>query len=138
MMRCDFNQLILPKNLFTIVEEEGFWETDDFNPFFIEVSLVEGDTEKGNFLFSIQFNPNGSEFNRWNQYILHRGFEENGYGWEQFLAKEIEKSKPSIIAYIEFDSEAETCFIATVSQDIFYTLLKCLHEIFNTINISQN
>ncbi|MFN1218763.1 Imm51 family immunity protein [Chryseobacterium kwangjuense] len=137
-MEYNFNELLLPDDIFEIVQEEGFWETDEYAPFFIEINFVEGDTEEGDFLFSVQFDPGSSEFEQSNIFISSRGYEQNGYGWAEFLATELQRCSPQTFESLEFDPEAETCSIATVSKDAFHIMLECLQNIFRNIRISQN
>lgn len=135
-MECNFNELVLPDETFKIVQEEGFWETDDYAPFFIEINFVEGDTEEGEFLFSVQFDPGSSVFEQSNKFISSKGYEQNGYGWTEFLAMELQKCSPKTFEYLEFDAEAETCSITTVSKGAFHFMLACLQNIFT--NIREN
>jgi len=134
MRKYKFTGFTLPKGTLKIVEEEGFWETDEYSPFFLEINFIDSDTDEGNFLFSFQFSPTPSEFDRWNSTLSLKGFEQSGYGWTEFLIKEIHKYAPEIYKHLLFDPEAETCYIATTSMDIFQLLLPCLGEIFKSID----
>ncbi|NQX41276.1 Immunity protein 51 [Pedobacter steynii] len=131
--KIDFCTLNLPSDLHRILEEEGEWESEEFLPFFINVDLVEGESEDGDLLFSFQFSPSSQEFERLNSIVSSKGFDENGYGWTEFLMNEIEKLDQDLVGDLEVDPEAETCSIVTTSRGSFEKLLFYLTKVFQEL-----
>jgi hypothetical protein len=131
--KIDFYTLNLPSNLHRVLEEDGEWESEEFSPFFINVDLVEGESEDGDLLFSFQFSPSSPEFEELNKTISSRGFDENGYGWTEFLMNEIEKLDKHLIKDLDVDPEAETCSIVTTSRGSFEKLLFYLAKVFQEL-----
>lgn len=131
--KIDFYTLSFPSNLHRVLEEEGGWESEEFLPFFINVDLVEGESEGGDLLFSFQFGPSSREFEGLNKIVSSRGFDENGYGWTEFLMNEIEKIDQHLIEDLDVDPEAETCSIVTTSRGSFEKLLSYLTKVFQEL-----
>lgn len=131
--KIDFYTLNLPSNLHRVLEEEGGWESEEFLPFFINVDLVEGESEDGDLLFSFQFSPSSQEFERLNSIVSSKGFDENGYGWTEFLMNGIEKLDQDLVSDLEVDPEAENCSIVTTSKSSFEKLLFYLTKIFQEL-----
>ena len=129
----DFDTLVFPKDLADKVREEGFWETEAYHPFFINVDWIESDAEDGAFLYSFQFNPNDEAFESLNKAIALKGFDENGYGWTQFLLGELQQRDKDLRQELGSDPEAETCYLASTSKQLFYRLLLCLKMIFQAL-----
>ena len=131
--KIDFYTLNLPSNLHRVLEEEGEWESEEFLPFFINVDLVDGESEDGDLLFSFQFSPSIQEFEGLNKIISSRGFDENGYGWTEFLMNEIERLDQCLIEDLGVDPEGETCSIVTTSRGSFEKLLSYLTKVFQEL-----
>jgi hypothetical protein len=129
----DFTNLVFPSNLKFILEDEGCWETEEYSPFFITIDLIEENDDGEGLLFSFQFNPNSKEFEDLNKAISSMGFDDDGFGWTDFLMQEIEKVDSKLSKSLDNDSESETCYLVTTSQQLFEKLLKHLKVIFHNL-----
>ena len=131
--KIDFYTLNLPSNIHRVLEEEGEWESEEFTPFFINADLVDGESEEGDILFSFQFSPGSHDFAVLNKIVSAKGFDENGYGWTEFLMQEIEKMDQHLVGGLNVDPEAETCSIVTTSRSSFEKLLSHLTKVFQEL-----
>ncbi|WP_164879148.1 Imm51 family immunity protein [Flavobacterium cerinum] len=84
-------------------------------------------------MFSSQFSPDSLGFVVLNKIVSAKGFDENGYGWTEFLMQEIEKMDQHLVGGLNVDPEAETFSIVTTSRSSFEELLSHLTKLFQEL-----
>ena len=61
-----------------------------------------------------------------NARLSQRGYDTNGYGWEEYFCRFIEANAPALAEKIDPDSELGTCGFYVYNRDDFYTLLEVI------------
>ena len=125
-------ELSIPKNINQILEEDGIWENEKFEP--ILISVMESEY-KGKDVIGFQM-----EFSAWeelgliNQNLKRKEKELDGDEWETLIRKYI-KSKNSILENsIHGDSESETCVLWTETKEEFEEMMNMIFELIDSPN----
>ncbi|WP_405414828.1 Imm51 family immunity protein [Maribacter sp. Asnod1-A12] len=111
----------LPGNLFQILQEEEYFESEDFDPILITIEEIQ---YKGEDVISYQ-----AEFE-----VLEEYDNIYGYEWEELIRKYIEKNEPELLEFIKGDSESSTCVIWTNNQSKFKKILGRMIELIENSN----
>jgi hypothetical protein len=116
------SQLKFPKNLRRIVEEEGIWETEVFDPLIISVMEFEhiGQDVLG---YQMEFEPFGKVFEPINQLMVDRGIDPDGTEWEELIHRFVRSRDRALSDGLNRDSETSTCVLWTHSEDEVRRLL---------------
>jgi len=117
----------IPPNYMEIMERESVWDYDMFDLFFLSIcEITKGICYE---CALVPFDDESEDMEELNGLIEEKGFEVNGYGWEDYLCSYIEKQNPQLYEKIDVDSESETCGIYVMdSIGDFRLLLKTVSE----------
>ncbi|MBL7809039.1 MAG: hypothetical protein JNN28_14565 [Saprospiraceae bacterium] len=108
-----FKALEIPDNLIEILEEEGYWEDDTFDPVVITIEEI---FYKEEAMMSYQ-----AAFD-----VLDTYEEIDGDEWEELIKNFIEEKEPGLEQRIKGDSESSTCVLWTNNEADFRLMLKCI------------
>jgi hypothetical protein len=118
----NISQLKFPKNLRHIVDEEGVWETEAFEPIIITVMEFEhiGQDVLG---YQLEFDPFEKEMEPINQLMMDRGIDPDGNEWEGLIQRFVRSRDRVLGESLNGDSETSTCVLWTHTEDEFRRLL---------------
>ncbi|TAE20023.1 MAG: hypothetical protein EAZ95_00295 [Bacteroidetes bacterium] len=121
----------IPKNIASILEEDGYWEEfDAFDPFSIMINTIERNG-KDAMLFTFEFHPH--EVEELNEKLEAKGYETFGYDWAEYLLAMLQKKKVLFLDEISEDSEGATCVLNAYNPIDFINLLKNISEIIRDL-----
>lgn len=125
----NINQLKFPDNLAEIIEEDGIWEDDSFEPFLI--TAVEAEFKGHDVIsYQVEFSPE-LDLEEQNEILRKYNFETDGYAWEGLIREYVEIKEPAFQKMIIGDSESDTCVLWTANQYDFRKLLNYVQEVIS-------
>ena len=99
------------------------WENDEYSLF--NLSIVEI-TRGICYVCDLDpFEDESEDMEELNEALEAAGFEVNGYGWEDYLCKYIEKNYPDFLDKVGTDSESDTCGVYVMDSMEDYKTLLC-------------
>jgi len=101
----------LPENLEAILEEEGYWEDDSFEPILVTVEPVEIEGEE-KISYQLSFET------------LDDFEEVEGDEWEEILRGFIREIDPDFEKVVQGDSESSTCVLWVDNAEDFVKLME--------------
>lgn len=111
----------IPGNLIDILEKEGYWEDETFEPIMITVGVV---SHKGKDMLSYQA-----------AFEVLDGYEEiDGDEWEELIRNFIEEKEPGLEKKIKGDSESSTCVLWINNEADFILMLKFMLDLLEDEN----
>jgi hypothetical protein len=103
------DQLVFPKNLDKILDQDGIWSDDTFAP--IIVLVLEGEDE-GSDVICYQFEiPVGDAFEEIEAIMESNDMDANGLDWEDTIREYIHRIDPILENKLQSESETETCIL---------------------------
>lgn len=129
-MHFNFNEVTLPDNMQVILEEQGAWELDRFDPFFMAAELVENeeDQSKPLIFYSFAFEPHRPEFNVLNKKLALLEFDIDGYGWGDFLFSSIAERDEELYQLLDVDCLEGVCCLYIQGEQEFKLMLKLIRK----------
>jgi hypothetical protein len=127
LMICKMPSWKTPKNLAkTLQDGDGMWEDQRWSP--IKLTAMSGTEYEGREIsvaWQIEFSPSDDVFESANARIEALNFEPDGYGWGEYLHKEIRKTNRPLAKRLHLtDCETDTCVIWVESEDDCRVLLE--------------
>lgn len=115
-------ELKFPKSLQKIVDQDGIWETEAFDPIFVSVIKVEhiGREVLG---YQIEFEVFDQEFEPINARMAAKGIEANGEEWEALLRRYIREQDVELSQRLHGDSDSHTCVVWVETEADIHRLL---------------
>jgi hypothetical protein len=118
----------IPRNLKELLEEEDFWECEDYLPLRLTIEKsVQNDKEVIH--HQVDFEPGEDEFTEWNTNIQKWDIEPDGYGWSEVIRQLISSQNSSLEGKVLDDSEKSTCVLYTLELASYRKLLKAIGRI---------
>ncbi len=103
------DQLVFPKNLDKILDQDGIWSDDTFAP--ITVLVLEGE-EEGSDVICYQFEiPVGDAFEEIEAIMESNDMDASGLDWEDMIREYIHRIDPILENKLQSESETETCIL---------------------------
>lgn len=117
----------LPKNLGKAIEDgDGYWEDDRWSP--ILLTAMTGTEFNGREIpiaWQIEFDPSEDDFEAANAEIEQMGIEPDGYGWGEYIQKNIRESNPRLADRLHTtDCEVDTCVVWVESAEDCHAVLE--------------
>lgn len=113
--------LVFPKNLAEILERDGEWEDDTFEP--IHVSVIASVVDGADVTCHQLAIEAGEDFEEIEELMADHDVEPTGDGWESMIRKHLRQVDPTLEAKVRGDSESSTCVLWVADQDAFRELL---------------
>lgn len=118
--------LNIPSKLSKVLEEEGLWESEEFDPLLLTIMEAE---HKGKDIISYQVEFSADdELGPINQVLANHQLEPDGDEWEALIRKFIKARNAGLESKIYGDSDGETCVLWTKKQPDFEKLMALLFE----------
>ncbi len=115
------DQLVFPKNLAQILETDGIWSDDTFDP--ITVTVVEAEYN-GDEITSYQLEITaGGDFEAIEAVMEANGMESSGLDWEDLIREYIHRIDSVLENKIMGDSEGATCVLWVRDESSFRKIL---------------
>lgn len=115
------DQLVFPKNLAKVLEDDGIWSDDTFDP--IGVHVIEGEVDGEDVVcYQLEFAAVDS-FPEIEAIMEASDMDVSGYDWEDLIREYIHNIDPIFENKLESDSEGETCVIWTRDEASLRKLL---------------
>jgi hypothetical protein len=115
------DQLVFPKNLDKLLDEDGIWSDDTFDP--ITVTVMEGEADGEDVVcYQLEFAATGS-FEQIETVMTASDMEGSGYDWEDLIREYIHSIDPIFENKLQSDSEGETCVLWVPDEPSFRKLL---------------
>ena len=116
-----------PRNLAKALEDgDGFWEDERWSPFLLTaMSGTEFNGREIPIAWQIEFDPSEEDFEEANARLEEMGIEPDGYGWGEYIQKNIRKADPALAQRLHTtDCETDTCVIWVESDNDCRALLE--------------
>ncbi|MCP1223097.1 Imm51 family immunity protein [Sebaldella sp. S0638] len=99
------------------------WENDEYISFNLTIEEI---TRGICYAFDLYpFDDESEDMEELSEALEAKGFEVNGYGWEDYLCEYIEKNYPDFLDKVNTDSESDTCGIYVMDSLEDYKKLLC-------------
>ena len=123
------NKIEIPDSINQILEDEGIWEDESFDPIIVTVmeSVYKGKDVIG---FQMEF-PAWEKLGKINQLLEVKEKRLDGYEWENLIRKYIKIKGSKLEAAIHGDSEGETCVLWTETKGEFEAMMKLIFELID-------
>jgi hypothetical protein len=115
------DDLIFPKNLALIMDQDGIWGDDTFEP--IKVMVIEAEIEEEDIMCYQLEIVAGEAFEDIEAVMEAAGVDADGYGWEDMIREYIHRLDPILENKVESDSEEVTCVLWVPDEANFRKLL---------------
>jgi hypothetical protein len=115
------DQLVFPKNLDKILEQDGIWSDETFDP--IGVTVLEAELD-GEDIVCYQLEiAAGEDFEEIEAVMEAHGMEASGYEWEDLVREYIHRIDPILENKLRGDSEGATCVLYAPDESSFRKML---------------
>jgi Immunity protein 51 len=115
------DELVFPQNLALLMDRDGIWGDDSFEP--IKIMVIEAEIE-GDDIMCYQLEiVAGDAFEEIEAIMDENGIDADGYGWEDTIREYIHRIDPILENKIESDSEEATCVLWVPDEANFRKLL---------------
>jgi hypothetical protein len=107
----------LPKDLNQILQEDGVWDDERFDP--ILLTVMSGTSYGGrkiSLAWWIEFDPYDKRLQHANKKIEQSGIEPDGDGWSEVVITHFAKRHPKLADELHSDSESSTCVLWVESE----------------------
>lgn len=122
-------ELDLPRDLKHILEDEGFYEDETFDPILITVTETEfGGRNTTN--FQLEF-PAWEQIGPLTKSLKERSIKLDGYAWENLIRQYLKTKNAKLEQAVQGDSEGETCVLYTHSKARFEALFNQLQQMLH-------
>ncbi len=108
----------VPKRLDQIVEEDGCWEDERFDPLLLTV--MSGTSYRGRAIplaWQIEFEPSDERLEYANTQLEGSDVEPDGEGWSEVVRRRFAAKHPKLARQLHSDSESSTCVLWVESED---------------------
>ena len=120
----------IPGNINQILEEEGIWEDESFDP--IIVTVMESEYKGKDVIgFQMEF-PAWEKLGDINQLLEEQHIELDGDEWENLIRKYVKTKNSKLEKTMHGDSEGETCVLWTESKEEFEEMMNLIFELIDT------
>lgn len=107
----------IPKNLKKLVEEDGMWEDERWDPILLTVmSDTSYEGREIPLAWEIQFDPFDDRLETAKSRIEASGIKPDGDGWSDVVQEEFGRRYPKLAGELHTDSESSTCVLRVESE----------------------
>lgn len=101
----------IPDDYLNEAQDDIYWESDEYSVFYMAIQdiLHKGHEAVCYALDIMPFEDEGEEWAEVMSALENKGYETDGYGWEECLLDYIGQENPDLSAKVESDSESDTC-----------------------------
>jgi Immunity protein 51 len=124
--------LVFPKNLAVIMDQDGIWGDDSFEP--IKVIVIEAEIEEEDIMCYQMEIVAGAAFEEIEAVMEANGVDADGYGWEDMIREYIHHIDPILENKLESDSETATCVLWVPDEASFRKLLGHTLDLTDNLN----
>lgn len=118
--------LNIPPKLSKVLEEEGIWESEEFDPLLLTIMEAEHNG-KDIISYQVEFSAD-DELGPINQVLVNHQLKPDGDEWEALFRKFLKARNAGLESKVYGDSESETCVLWTKKRRHFEKLMALLFE----------
>src|SRR5262249_32274830 len=122
----------IPKNLKKLVEEDGMWEDERWDP--ILLTVMPDTSYEGRDIpltWQIEFDPFDDRLETAGRRIEASGIEADGDGWSSVIEKEFSRRYPKLAGEFHSDSESSTCVVWVASESACRKLMELVWSLMH-------